>query len=147
MHVRLLAVLLLLPLLTGTAGSDAAASTARVIGPPSLARESGLQRLLNDYVELANARDLPGLLDLYVPSPVTVKRGKVMEGDFAESMRRAIAQWERYDAVFERIEVRSLDVRPERAVVEFDIRASGRVLFLPVSRSALADLWAAFGED
>ena len=136
MHAKLLAACLFVLLtLPGAGRAEPVSVTPKVIGPPALAEEFGLKRLLHDYVALANARDLPGLLELYVPEPVTVKRGKVLEGDFVDSMRQAIDQWERYDAVFEQVEVRSMDVEPERAVVEFDIRASGKLLFLPVSRS------------
>jgi hypothetical protein len=108
--------------------------------PTNLNSEADVQTFIDHYVDLSNARDLDGLLTLYVQSPLIIQKRKRIDGDFAKKLAENMETWDDYKVVFSKGDVKNIDLQAEKAFVEFELKGRGRFLGFSVTRRVIKAL-------
>lgn len=110
------------------------ASASAASTPTALDSAEDVRVFVDRYVDLSNARDLDGLLSMYVQGPVIIQKRKRIDGDFAEKLAENMEKWDDYKVVFSRGELKNIELEAEKAVVEFVLRGRGKFWGLTVTR-------------
>ncbi len=92
--------------------------------------DSGVAAMLTEYVRLANARDLDGLIALYAPAAEVLMDGRPMRDPLEKNMRTAVNAWSLLSAKFDTPRVTHETVETEAAEVTFVVPSKGRILLM-----------------